>query len=521
MPSSPTSSSVPSHNESENRHQDDSHAAHSQHKHSLSTRIVIVVLLYTLVVAAIVSGLQTYRAYQSALQDVRLHFKEIESSYLPSLAAGMWSVDQARVNALLDGIAKMPDIGRLRLQDEIHQTESRQHPLFVKALFSRSFKIVHTEDDEQFVMGELSVDLMDVEIQKNLIETAKSIAITTTITLMLSSLFILFLLRIWIIRHLKNMADYVQKIDLNHLEYELKLERHNSHTKDELDTVVLAINQMRLSLRDDISQRNKLDQELAKHREQLEQLVNERTADLQKKTTQLEAQSQELLQQNQELDAYAHTVAHDLKQPVSNLIAASDLLNTDKLQLSAEKSQSLLSSIQNSAKKMHAIIDSLLLLSNIRKNETIPSVSFNTKLSAMEACKQLQDFAQQRGAHIELHEFWPNAYGYEQWVEEIWSNFLSNAIKYGGENPKIELGASLSEPGMVKCWVKDYGKGLSEVQQKAIFHHFVRFDVLAAEGHGLGLSIVKRIAAKLGGKTGYERTDDGGSLFWFTLPASE
>ena len=120
-----------------------------------------------------------------------------------------------------------------------------------------------------------------------------------------------------------------------------------------------------------------------------------------------------------------------------------------------------------------------------------------------------------------MHEFWPNAYGYEQWVEEIWSNFLSNAIKYGGENPKIELGASLSEPGMVKCWVKDYGKGLSEAQQKAIFHHFVRFDVLAAEGHGLGLSIVKRIAAKLGGKTGYERTDDGGSLFWFTLPASE
>lgn len=521
MLSSPTSSSESSLNSSEHHPQDGSHTQSSKHNRSLSTRIVVVVLLYTLIVAIIVSGLQTYRAYQNALQDVQSHFKEIESSYLPSLAAGMWSVDQTRVNALLDGIAKMPDIGRLRLQDEIHHTESRQHPLFEKALFSRSFKIVHTEDDEQFVMGELSVDLIDVEIQKNLIETAKSIATTTTITLMLSSLFILFLLRVWIIRHLKNMADYVQKIDLNHLEQELKLERNSNHTKDELDTVVLAINKMRLSMRDDISQRDRLDRELAQHRDQLEQLVNERTADLQRKTSQLETQSRELLQQNHELDAYAHTVAHDLKQPVSNLIAASDLLNTDKLQLSAEKSQSLLASIQNSAKKMHAIIDSLLLLSNIRKNETVPSVSFNTKLSAMEACKQLRDFAEQRGAHIELHEFWPNAYGYEQWVEEIWSNFLSNAIKYCGENPKIELGASLSEPGMVKCWVKDFGKGLSSSQQKAIFNHVVRFDEQAAEGHGLGLSIVKRIAAKLGGKAGYERTDDGGSVFWFTLPASE
>lgn len=488
---------------------------------SLSTRIVVVVLLYTLIVAAIVSGLQTYRAYRNALNNVQQHFKEIESSYLPSLAAGMWSVDQARVNALLDGIAKIPDIGRLHLQDEIHQVESWQHPLFKKALFSRSFKIVHNEDDEQFVLGELTVDLFDVEIQKNLIINAKSIAITTTITLMLTSLFILFLLRVWIIRHLKNMAAYVQKIDLNHLDQELKLNRRNINTRDELDTVVFAINQMCLSLKEDIAQRNCLDRELAQHREQLEQLIDDRTADLRKKTAQLELQSQELLQQNQELDAYAHTVAHDLKQPVSNLIGASSLLNADKLPMTAEKKRSLLTSIQNSAQKMHAIIDSLLLLSSIRKNEVAPCVSFNTKQSALEACKQLEDFAAQRGAHIELSDLWPNAYGYEQWVEEIWSNFLSNAIKYGGDNPRIELGATKAEPGMIKCWVKDYGKGLSEAQQKAIFDNFVRFDQHTAEGHGLGLSIVKRIAEKLGGSTGYDRTDDGGSVFWFTLPASE
>lgn len=488
---------------------------------SLSTRIVVAILLYTLVVALAVSGIQIYRAYRDALKDVQQHFKEIESSYLPSLAAGMWSVDPARVNALLDGIAKIPDVGRLSLQDEIHQIESRQHPAFENALYSRSFKIVHSEGDEQFIMGELKVDLFDLEIQKDLIETAKSIAITTTITLMLSSLFILFLLRIWIIRHLKNMANYVQKLDLSHLEQELILDRSPNTSQDELDTVVFAINQMRTSIREDIAQRNQLDKELAIHREQLEQLVSERTADLQKKTAQLEAQSQELIQQNHELDAYAHTVAHDLKQPVTNLIGASNLLSADKLQLSAEKSSVLLLSIQNSAKKMHTIIDSLLLLSSIRKNETIPSMSFNLKQTAIEACKQLQNFADQRNAHIELGQFWPNAYGYEQWVEEIWSNFLSNAIKYGGDNPRIELGAAPAGPGMVKCWVKDYGEGLTDVQQKAIFNSFVRFDEQAAEGHGLGLSIVKRIAEKLGGNAGYERSYDGGSVFWFTLPASE
>lgn len=499
-----------------------SHTAQQLHPtRRLGIRIVTVVLIYSMGVAALISGLQIYRAYQLALVDVQERLIEIEKSYLPSLAGGMWAVDLVRMNALLDGIAQLPDVGRVVLVDELGQSWKRQHPLSGEALFSRSFNIVYHEAGESFRVGMLTVELMPANIHARLAETAKRIAITTSLTLFLSAFFVLFILRRWISRHLERMADYAQALDLKNLDIALKLDKNEGGQPDELDMVVQAINAMRLSIKGDIEKRDALDRELAAYRAHLEVLVAERTVDLQQKTQMLEIKSEELIQQNRELDAYAHTVAHDLKQPVSNLIGASSLLTADKLQLSPEKSQTLLISIQRSAQKLRSIIDSLLLLASLRKNDSIARSVIDIRHAALEACARLHDLAQQKQAQITLSEHWPAALGQQQWVEEIWANYLSNAIKYGGATPCIELGATVVQPGFVKCWTKDFGAGLNASQQQQIFDQFVRFDENAAEGHGLGLSIVKRIAQRLGGAVGYERSDDGASVFWFTLPLAE
>lgn len=492
-----------------------------QKNRRLGVRIVSAILLCTLAIAILVSGIQIYRAYQNALVDVQTHFVDIERSYLPSLAGGMWSVDPVRINALLDGIAQIPDVGRVRLTDELRQTWERRHQLHTAALFTRTFTIIYREDGENFHMGELTVELMPANIYAHLTETAAGIAITTTATLLLSVFFVFFILRHWISRHLEKMAIYAQALDLSNLDTSLTLDRPKNTDPDELDMVVNAINQMRLSIKEDLEKRNQLDRELAVYREHLELLVNERTEDLQQKTGLLEMKSEELLQQNRELDAYAHTVAHDLKQPVSNLLGASNLLNADKLQLSAEKKRELLNSIQRSALKLHSIIDSLLMLASIRKNDGVVRCALDLKNAAKEACARMHNFAEQHNAAITIGENWPIALGYEQWIEEIWANYLSNAIKYGGPSPKIHLDADMAKPGFVRFWVKDFGEGLNETQQKEIFKQFVRFDADMAEGHGLGLSIVKRIAHRLGGEVGYEKSADGGSIFWFSLPLAE
>ena len=119
--------------------------------------------------------------------------------------------------------------------------------------------------------------------------------------------------------------------------------------------------------------------------------------------------------------------------------------------------------------------------------------------------------------HIDFPTNWPQALGYAPWVEEVWANYLSNAIKYGGEQPRIEVGATPLNR-MVRFWVKDEGPGISPDDQTRLFTPFTLLKSI--KGHGLGLSIVERIIQKCGGEVGVESQLDQGSTFWFTLPAA-
>jgi two-component system sensor histidine kinase/response regulator len=74
--------------------------------------------------------------------------------------------------------------------------------------------------------------------------------------------------------------------------------------------------------------------------------------------------------------------------------------------------------------------------------------------------------------------------------------------------------------GMVRFWVKDNGPGIPPEAQARLFTPFTRLDQARARGHGLGLSIVRRIVEKLGGQAGVESAAGQGSLFYFTLPAA-
>ncbi len=125
---------------------------------------------------------------------------------------------------------------------------------------------------------------------------------------------------------------------------------------------------------------------------------------------------------------------------------------------------------------------------------------------------------QETGAEVIVPETWPKALGHGPWVEEIWANYISNAIKYGGKPPCVELGFDRRDEDTVRFWVRDNGKGITEEDQARLFKPFLRLSEAGIKGHGLGLSIVERIAKKLGGKVGVESQIDQGSLFYFTLP---
>jgi signal transduction histidine kinase len=241
--------------------------------------------------------------------------------------------------------------------------------------------------------------------------------------------------------------------------------------------------------------------------------------------------ARELETQNQELDAFARTVAHDLKNPLSVLMSYSQVLADQAEEMSAAELRFFLSAIADTSEGMAHIVEELLLLARVRRSEQIAVAPLHMERITIRAVHRLEQTIVQAGAQLIMPEAWPMAVGYEPWVEEVWVNYISNAAKYGGRcqagvAPRIELGSGgddATPTSHVRFWVHDNGPGLTREEQARLFVEFTRLAGAGQrdEGYGLGLSIVRRIVGKLGGDVGVESEPGQGSTFWFTLPRPE
>jgi PAS domain S-box-containing protein len=235
----------------------------------------------------------------------------------------------------------------------------------------------------------------------------------------------------------------------------------------------------------------------------------------------LREHAEELERQNAELDAFAHTVAHDVKSPISIIATYADIMRSGYVSMSEGKQQAITETLSRKSQKAIRIVDELLLLSSVRKQEQIDTVPLDMAAIVSEALSRLAGEIEQRGAEIETPDDWPVAVGYGPWVEEVWVNYLSNGVKYGGDPPRLTLGGEAQADGRARFWVRDNGAGLSEGEQAKLFETFERLGELRIQGHGLGLSIVRRIVDKLDGEVGVESEVGAGSTFYFTLPTPE
>lgn len=298
--------------------------------------------------------------------------------------------------------------------------------------------------------------------------------------------------------------------------------------------------------------------DLAQINHRLEDLVAERTSELAESNRRLRAdvrdrahveevlrqRTMELESRNEELNAYAHTVAHDIKSPLAAIIGFGELLERHYTQFTNDQSTYYFGVIARNGRKITNIVDELLLLSSVREAKVVDIGPLDMAAIVDEAQHRLIHDIAEKQPEIILPTTWPTAMGHAPWVEEIWTNYISNAIKYGGTPPRIELGYTLLDSGMpiealesplspetlrsqvgnphskIIFWLRDNGPGLTPEEQSRLFTPFTRLEQARAKGHGLGLSIVRRIAERLDGEVGVESVVGQGSIFFFTLPAA-
>ncbi|MBN1874812.1 MAG: PAS domain-containing protein [Anaerolineae bacterium] len=271
-------------------------------------------------------------------------------------------------------------------------------------------------------------------------------------------------------------------------------------------------------------------------------VLHDMTARKQAETT-LQERTLELEGRNAELDAFAHTVAHDLKSPLTVIVGFALLMESQVETMSRVNFLENLRRISRTGNKMSAIIDELMLLASVREMKDIDTGPLEMAAIVTEVLDRLRNEITDAGAEVHVPDAWPMAVGYAPWVEEVWANYVNNALKYGGKPdegtpPHVELGGAILDAGLplwdsglqsivskiqnpkskILFWTHDNGPGMTETECTQLFTPFTRLHEVRAQGHGLGLSIVRRIIERLGGEVGVTSEPERGSTFYFTLP---
>jgi len=239
----------------------------------------------------------------------------------------------------------------------------------------------------------------------------------------------------------------------------------------------------------------------------------------------------ELTASYEQLDAFAGTVAHDLTSPLSTIIGFAETLQLAVGELPPEEIRQQLAIMLQSGHRMARTIDALLLLARVHRQDDLTCDVFDMGYVVREALNDVRNEMSSQAFEVRLPDSWPWVIGYTPWVMQVWYNYLTNAVKYGGTPPILTLGhdreAAALDPGtcgsqpMIRFWVRDNGSGLTDAQIAQLFVPFSRLDPSRSLGYGLGLWIVRRIVTRLGGQVGAYSEPGQGSTFWFTLPSGE
>ncbi len=228
----------------------------------------------------------------------------------------------------------------------------------------------------------------------------------------------------------------------------------------------------------------------------------------------------QLRAQNEGLDMFATAVAHNLKTSINGIVGTCELLkHEDELKLSKEEQNQYFEILLDSGKKMSQVIEELLLFAKIGKEQIkLSPVDIDRVVNSVK--QRLTTLVHQFEAKIEMPQTNTTAMGYSGWLEEILYNLISNAIKYGGNPPKVRIECTMNSDGdAVMVSIIDNGKGLTQEAIEAILNEKSPIRHKFVKGNGIGLIISSRIAEKIGARIEVISSIEGGSRFTLVLPA--
>jgi len=228
--------------------------------------------------------------------------------------------------------------------------------------------------------------------------------------------------------------------------------------------------------------------------------------------------TEELALVNKELEAFTYSVSHDLRAPLRVIDGFADILLTDHADKLDAEGRRTIGIITSNARKMGQLIDDLLNLCHLGRQEIVTSRVDMTRLAKSVITEQLLLY-KGREVTITTDPLLPVSCDHNLMLQ-VWVNLISNALKYSGkqDQPAIHLSSYLSDNNAVYS-VRDNGVGFDMKYADKLFGVFQRLHKVAEfEGTGVGLALVQRIILKHGGRVWAEAEKGKGAVFYFSLP---
>ncbi len=268
----------------------------------------------------------------------------------------------------------------------------------------------------------------------------------------------------------------------------------------------------------------------------------------------VELRTNELQAANEELEAFAYTVAHDLRAPLRGMQGLAEALLEDYRDILDELGQEYAQQIVNSGQQLEELIQDLLAYSRLSRSDLSLQV-LDLESAVTEAIAMVKADAKSRHAQISVQSPLPAVIAHRVTLVQVIANLLTNAIKFvEGTPPQVQIWAEeleLPQEGetdsdiagelergtvgqwehsqllmvspvlpvpIIRLWVEDNGIGIAQEHQKRIFRVFERLHGIESyPGTGIGLAIVKKGVDRMGGQVGVESQVGQGSRFWIQL----
>ncbi|MFH1862676.1 MAG: ATP-binding protein [bacterium] len=286
--------------------------------------------------------------------------------------------------------------------------------------------------------------------------------------------------------------------------------------RDEVSLLAVSFNELSESLQQNIAQKDEYARELAELNWNLEQLVDERTSEL-------EITNRKLQREMAEKDDFLRAVSHDLGAPLRNIGGLVISIERKYGAMLDADLKDRLQRIQSNAQRELQLIDQLLQLSRIKTRRS-QSEEIDLSILLQQVLQDLSFEIEEKNMEIRLPESFPIIQAEANLMRQLFQNLIDNAIKYSHlqEEPLIEIGYK-ETPQFHQFFVQDNGAGIPEDQKDAIFGVFRRVkrpEISQVAGQGIGLTTVKTIVSLYGGEIWVDSQLGKGSTFYFTLAKS-